>query len=142
MRSYPALDLAAAVAAAKAGSYSLAPVVANGYVFAGLDSVTTADGAAVGLDGLNTTGLVCFQDGNFLSNLYVCFENLGGTAGSVEVTGTATIKSHVYSIENGQLSFTDTDISSVSLSGSYGTVSPGEMVRIPLSITGERAQDP
>lgn len=102
-RKYHALDLKSAVnAASKEDIY--VPVISNCSVSASLQSVTVS-GKTVALSSLNTSSLVFFQDSGLLSGLKLSLENLGGTSGSISVTGTvggvAIVPASVNSLDAG-----------------------------------------
>ena len=98
---YPALNLKAAVKAAKTGTYSAAPVIANASASASLASqtITSGDSRSITMDLSNTniSSRVYFYKNELLSTINVSFDNFGGpgtvtasgTVGGAKATGTS-----------------------------------------------------
>ena len=107
------LDLKAAIESMEAGT-AYNPFIANLAVTAACKSVTV-DGTTVSLDSLNTKTNVYFQDGSLISSINLTIENLGAASGAVTVTGT---------------------VGGATASGSVSSMGSGEIVTIPLTISG------
>ena len=126
VRSYHVLDLKAAIEAKEAGT-AYNSVIANATVTAKCDNITV-DGKTVPLSDLNTATNLYFKDSGMLSSLNLSLENLGAASGNVTVTGTvggATVSGSVSSTKNG-------DIVTIPLTIS-GT--PSKTVSVPVSLT-------
>lgn len=133
VRSYPALDLDAAVAMKKSGStaYQKAPVAANPALSTALTRTEFGHGE-VDFSGLNTSSRMYYYNNALISSLSLSFENFGGT-GTVEITGTVggcPITQKNVSVQAG-------DVVSESLQFSGTPMSTNGYVRIELYANGE-----